>query len=121
MKKILDIGQCDRDHGLLTKLASEAGASITRAYDDADAFKKLESEPFDLIWVNRMLDSDNSYGIEIIKKLAAHPSLSVIPAMLVSNFKEAQAEAQKCGALMGFGKDNLSEPATLAAIKAVLS
>jgi len=121
MKSILDIGQCDHDHGLLTKLATKANANITRAYTAADAFEKLSSQPFDLVWVNRMLDSDNSYGIEIIKDIKNDPKLGSTPVMLVSNFPEAQADAQKVGALAGFGKDGLSAPDTLAKVVAALT
>lgn len=120
MKRILDIGQCDHDHGLLTKLATKVEAQITRAFTAKDAFERLNSEKFDLVWVNRMLDADNSFGIEIVKKLKSDAKLSHLPVMLVSNFAEAQADAQNHGALLGFGKDQLNEAGTEKAIKSAL-
>ncbi len=120
MKRILDIGQCDHDHGLLTKLATKVDAQIVRAFTAKDALEKLDTETFDLVWVNRMLDADNSFGIEIVKKLKSDNKFSHLPVMLISNFDEAQAEAQKHGALSGFGKDHLNEPTTEAAIRSAL-
>lgn len=121
MKKILDIGQCDHDHGMLQKLAQQVGAQLRRAATAQEALTMLRSERFDLVWVNRMLDADNSFGIEIIKAAKRDPSIAEIPMMLVSNFPDAQMAAVTAGALPGFGKDALHTPATIELISTALN
>ena len=120
MKRILDVGQCDHDHGLMTRLAREAGAEITRAATAEEALSKLRETTFDLVWVNRMFDADNSFGLELIKRMKSDPKLSQLPVMLISNFESAQNEAVSVGALPGLGKDHLREPVTLQRVKTAL-
>ena len=46
-------------------------------------------------------------GFDLIREIKADPDLNSLPVMLVSNFPEAQTEAQTLGALAGFGKADL--------------
>ena len=126
VKRILSVGQCDHDHGLLTNFAKQCTppgqeVELVRSATAEQALSTLRSDSVDLIWVNRMFDADNSFGIELIKALRADPLLSRIPAMLVSNFSDAQREAQANGAMQGFGKDSLKDPATIERIRNVLA
>ena len=120
MKRILDIGQCNHDHGLLSRLADSVGAQISRANTQSEAVEKLKQEKFDLIWVNRMLDADNTFGVDTIKAIKSNQDLASIPVMLISNFSQAQDDAIKVGAVKGFGKDHLSDADTLARVKEAL-
>jgi two-component system, chemotaxis family, chemotaxis protein CheY len=60
----------------------------------------------DLLLVNRLLDGQfqQESGAEVIRALAARPPDQRPSLMLISNFPEAQAEAQAAGAMPGFGK-----------------
>ena len=74
----------------------------------------------DLLLLNRELDwgFSSRTGVELMKKLRAeHPELKF---MLVSNYPEAQAEAQEAGALPGFGKRELSSPRVKEVIQTAL-
>ena len=70
--------------------------------------------------LNRELDwgFSSRTGVELMKKLRAeHPELKF---MLVSNYPEAQAEAQEAGALPGFGNRELSSPRVKEVIQTAL-
>ncbi len=89
-------------------MAERLGADVFQAYEAADAIAALHREHFDLVFVNRKLDSDYSDGTDLIKKLKDDPKTASVPVMLVSNYPEAQAEAVSLGAVYGFGKMELA-------------
>jgi two-component system chemotaxis response regulator CheY len=120
-RRILSIGQCGADHSRFTQTFREHfNAEVVSADDAAEASQWLHDGPFDLILVNRVLDSNGSSGVEIIKHLKAKPVAQPIPAMLVSNYDDAQEEAVKYGALKGFGKSALGQPAMISRVRKVL-
>lgn len=114
MKRVLSIGQCGFDHGQISSLLRGAfGAETVAAATLPEAQHKLTGEAPALILVNRKLDLDGGDGLEIVRRLQADEATKSIPLMLVSNYPEAQAEAAALGAKPGFGKKELSAPATL--------
>ncbi len=86
-----------------------------------DALEALRSEPFDLVLVNRIIDGDGSSGLDLIRAIKADPELAEVPVMLVSNYGDAQADAVAIGALRGFGKVELRDPATRDRLAEVLN
>ncbi len=70
--------------------------------------------------VNRVFDADGSSGLDFIKTLKADAALTATPVMLVSNYEDAQAQAVAVGAVPGFGKATLGQPAMLERVKAYL-
>ena len=111
MPRILSVGQCGMDHFWIGRairkiLGSEAEVAAAATFPDAIA--AIEKDRFDLVLVNRITDRDGSLGVELIKTLKAHATAGSIPVMLVSNYPEAQQEAETLGALPGFGKSNLN-------------
>jgi two-component system chemotaxis response regulator CheY len=114
MKRVLSIGQCGFDHGQISAmLRREFGAETVAAQLLPEAEHLLQGDLPALILVNRVLDFDGGDGLEIIRRLQSGAATKGIPVMLVSNYPEAQAEAGTYGAKPGFGKKQLSEPATL--------
>ena len=107
MKTVLSLGQCTFDHAQLDRAFRDL-AKIIPVSDEKGALKLLEQKPFDLVLVNREFDEDGASGIEFIKNCIPLLNAKGIPAMLVSNFPEAQAQAINAGALAGFGKAELS-------------
>ena len=121
--KILDVGQCDHDHGKLVGfLSGRFGAELDRAHGLDDARTLLERSRYRLVLVNRLLDADQTPGLDIIKALKADadPKLSGAPIMLVSNFPEAQQEAVEAGAVPGFGKAQFDDPEVVRRVSTIL-
>ncbi|REK07459.1 MAG: response regulator [Planctomycetota bacterium] len=113
MKRVLDVGQCGMDHGSIRRLIERAfDAEVAQAHDLAGALEQLRNGSFDLVLVNRKFDADYSDGLELIKRIKDDGTLAGTPVMLVSNFADAQQQAVAVGAEAGFGKAELSAPAT---------
>ncbi len=122
MKIVLDIGNCDADHGFITAmLKSNLEANVIRAHKLHDAIEALEENEVDLILINRLLDVDGSEGMIVFRELKSNPSFETIPMMLITNFEEHQTNAIAEGAVRGFGKAAISSDESLAAIKEALS
>ena len=121
-KHVLDVGQCQMDHGALRRLIeSEFAADVTQAHSAEQALAELRSGQFDLVLINRKLDADYSDGLDIIKQIKADPDLSGVNVMLVTNYAEHQAQAIAAGAAPGFGKSELMDAATIERLKPFLS
>jgi two-component system, chemotaxis family, chemotaxis protein CheY len=111
-KRVLSIGQCGPDHYSISwTLRTHFGAEVVAARNGDEALAQLQKAPFDLILVNRILDSDHTSGLQLIKQFKAAPPHDKTPMMLVSNLPDAQQQAALLGALPGFGKDMLADDA----------
>jgi two-component system, chemotaxis family, chemotaxis protein CheY len=120
-KRVLSIGQCGPDHySIAWTLRSEFGAEVVPAQDAAEAEMLLAKGEFVLVLVNRVLDSDRSSGMEIVKKLRESPTQSRIPVMLVSNYPDAHQQAVAHGALPGFGKAELGDADVIERLRPLL-
>ena len=112
-KRVLDVGQCDPDHGTITRyLTKEFDVEITRTKLPADTLEALREAPFDLVLINRKLDEDYSDGLEILQTIKADPTLSSVPVMMVTNYEEHQDASVKAGGERGFGKLEYEKPET---------
>ena len=119
--RVLDVGQCDLDHGRLAGLLSEAfGAEVDRAAQVEEAVARLQDRAYALVLVNRVLDGSHVEGLELIRRMQADEQLRSIPVMLVSNYREAQEAAVAVGARPGFGKAELGEARTRQLLATVL-
>lgn len=111
--RILDVGQCDLDHGNISRLLSSAfAATVERAATIDEAVQSVASGPFDLILVNRVLDATREEGLDLIRRLRSAEGKAV-PVMLVSNYDDAQDAAVEAGAVPGFGKGALTDSRTV--------
>ena len=119
-KRILDVGQCGMDGPRIAALLTrEFHGSVDRAHSKDEALELAATNRYDLVLVNRLLDSDRSPGLDVIAALReAHPTLRV---MLVSDFPEAQEQAEKLGALKGFGKAALQSQQTHDLLRSALT
>jgi CheY-like chemotaxis protein len=73
------------------------------------------------VLVNRKLDADSSDGIDVLRAIKEDAALAALPVMLVSNYPDAQQEAQAAGAVPGFGKAQVSSPETLELLRTYLA
>lgn len=113
-RHVLDVGNCGPDHYAIRQLLEEHfDVVVEQAHVLQDALSRLRERPFDLVTVNRVMDRDGSYGIEIIKAIKADPDLANLPVMMITNLEHHQAEAQEAGAIPGFGKRALFSPDTV--------
>ena len=121
-RRVLDVGQCCADHTRISQTLSENfDVEVFSADSFNDAVQMATESPFDLILINRLLDTDQSPGMKILQRLKTDAPTADVPVMLVSNYADAQDEAVKAGAVPGFGKAALSQPATLETLSAYLA
>ena len=119
--KVLDVGNCDLDHGNLSDLLDRHfQADVQRAHGPEDTLAALRREHYDLVTINRLMDRDGSEGLEIIRSIKADARLADTPVMMVTNFSEHQALAQQAGAVPGFGKSALNDAETIALLSEYL-
>ncbi len=112
-RRVLDVGNCDYDHGAIRALIQRhCTAEVVRAHRQADALEKLKEGPFDLVLVNRVFDEDGSEGLDLIRAMKADNDLTQVPVMLLTNYAEHQQQAALEGAVVGFGKGALKDPQT---------
>ena len=113
VRRVLDVGQCNLDHGNLTSMLTEKfGAGVERASTGQEAVEAIRAGQFDLVMINRILDVDGASGLDLIAQLKNNADTATAPTMLVSNFADAQEAAVALGALPGFGKSALTAPET---------
>jgi CheY-like chemotaxis protein len=122
VKKVLDVGQCGPDHAAICRLIeTNFQATVVQTQGPLDTLAELERGQFHLVLVNRKLDADYSDGVQIIRQIKSSPELAGIPVMLITNYPEHQKIAIEAGAVMGFGKVELSDPLTLEKLAKFLS
>jgi CheY-like chemotaxis protein len=110
-KRVLDVGNCALDHATITQLIeSSFNADVVQVHDGQQAINELSGNTYDLVLVNRLMDRDQSPGIDIIKRIKSDPQLSSVPVMLITNFSDHQKLAEAAGAEPGFGKRELGSP-----------
>jgi two-component system, chemotaxis family, chemotaxis protein CheY len=100
------VGHCNIDGPRLEREFSNKlrDTEVTRVNNDDDLERASESNCA-MLMINREPVGFDRDGLEIVRKLKeSHPDLRV---MLVSDYEDAQAEAQQLGALPGFGKSEI--------------
>jgi CheY-like chemotaxis protein len=120
-KRVLSVGQCWADHGSISRtLKQEFGAEVVNAETGDAALEQIRQGGFALVLVNRVFDADGAAGLDLIRLVKSDPALRSQPVMLVSNYEDAQEEAEKLGALSGFGKASLGRPHMLERVRPLL-
>jgi CheY-like chemotaxis protein len=116
--RILDVGQCGFDGPRMAALwRDQLGATVDRVANGKDAVERLKNGDYDVVLVNRVLAADGSSGLDVIEDLLS--ANTSVPVMLVSDLTDAQDAAVALGAVRGFGKADLGEPATLELVASV--
>ena len=119
-KRILLVGHCGVDGPRLKDELSRAlpGVEVERINSDDD-LRRTVGEGADLLLVNREPVGFEGEGLDLIKQVKGeHPDCKV---MLVSDYPEAQQEAQQAGAMKGFGKSEMGSPALAEHVKQALA
>ncbi|HMP02140.1 MAG TPA: hypothetical protein PKD86_07125 [Gemmatales bacterium] len=110
--RVLSVGQCYADGPALERAVAEHfQAQVDHAATAAEAQAALANGLPALVLVNRIFDADGGSGLDFIRALRSDPRLKTVPIMLVSNYADWQSQAVALGAVPGFGKDALGQPA----------
>jgi two-component system chemotaxis response regulator CheY len=118
---VLSVGQCAFDHTRIARhLELTFGARVRGVSSFDEALGALRRTRYDLVLVNRVNDEDGAPGVELIRSVKSMANLADVPMMLVSNYGDAQEEAEALGALPGFGKADLASEQTRQRLAAVL-
>lgn len=121
-KRILSIGNCGYDHGNIAAVVQKHfAADVDNADSATAAFASLRQAKYDLVLVNRVFDADGDSGLKFIKRLKTEPMTKDIPVMLISNYADAQADAEAAGAAPGFGKRQIGKPQLVEHLKRFLA
>jgi len=116
--RIALVGHCTPDAAMLRSMLARAlPGSAIELVNDEPALR--DAKHAGLLLVNRVLDGSFGAvqsGIELIRLLHADASFAG-RTMLVSNYPEAQAEAEAVGSHPGFGKSDLYDPETIARVQ----
>ncbi|MEM1108921.1 MAG: hypothetical protein AAGH99_09555 [Planctomycetota bacterium] len=104
------VGHCGFDGASLKRLAQSAlpNAEVVAVNHQKDLDRVAHRHS--LLLINRVLDGrfDAQSSLEMIEQLAAREDAPKM--MLISNYPDAQAEAEAAGALPGFGKSDVGRP-----------
>jgi hypothetical protein len=110
-KKVLLVGHCGPDSSYLRMAIRKADASaeVLMADDPQELTSHLTGD-VDLVLFNRELGYgfEEPLGVDVIRKLKA--TMPRQKTMLVSNYPDAQRDAEVAGALPGFGKREIGTP-----------
>ncbi len=122
MTKIALVGHCGIDGPRIQAQINSIlnGATVTTA-NDPESLQRVCDEGVNLLLFNRELGAgfDGEEGVEVMREL--HESHPDIKMMLISDYPDAQAQAEKLGAVAGFGKADLGTPKVEKALKNALS
>ena len=118
MPDVMLVGHCGPDAIMLKTVVQralpEASVELINDHEALDA--SLAGDV--MLLVNRELDGDfrtGTGGIDLIRHLTE--SGATAPMLLVSNFEDAQAQAEAAGAMPGFGKSDLYHDDTTQRLK----
>lgn len=119
-KRILLVGHCLPDRYLLARVMKKAAPEAEIEHANTDHALNEHLDQTDALFVNRVLDGHFAHqsGIDLIRDLLS--SGNALVAVLISNYEDAQREAEEAGALPGFGKSELGRDSTRERIRAAL-
>jgi hypothetical protein len=109
-KRILLVGHCGVDGPRLqTEIASFLSeAEVLRINSEAELKRECEDGAHLLLINRELLGFTPRLGIDLVRELSQrYPGQKLI---LVSDYDDAQQEAQGAGALPGFGKADIGSP-----------
>ena len=118
--RILLVGHCGVDGPRLKDELSKAlpSAKVERINSDAE-LRTAVGEGEALLLINREPVGFEGEGLDLIKRVKGdHPDCKV---MLVSDYPDAQKEAEQAGALKGFGKSEMGSPSLAEHVKRALA
>jgi len=121
IKRIVLVGHCGFDSSQLESFVrrTAGGVDVISAGGQKDV--EAHASPESLLLINRQLGwgFDAKSGVDLISRLSeveAPPKL-----MLISNYADAQQQAEEAGALPGFGKAQIGSAEATATLRDALA
>lgn len=114
--RVVLVGHCGPDAFMLRRAVEQAvPGSVVEANTEE---KALWASPADLLLVNRVLDGwyEDESGLRLIGEAARRG----VPALLISNYTDAQEAAVAAGGKPGFGKTEVRSEKASRAIRGAL-
>lgn len=118
------VGHCGPDSWMLKSMVQRTLPNAEISMINSAEQLWSESATLQVLLINRVLEGEfpSKSGIELIRALTEKSkSSTVLQALLISNFPDAQAEAEAVGALPGFGKSELNQPAAADKLRAAFN
>ncbi len=104
---ILDVCPCSFDHADMRKVIEKVCmATVEQVRTGAQALDFIAKRRYHLVLINRTLDGPMD-GLSLLAALRRQTNPP--PAMLISNYVDAQTSARQMGALPGFGRAQIEE------------
>lgn len=95
MAKVLVVEDDDSNAHLAALFLERSGHSVMSCEGGQSALDSLDHHTFDLVVLDlRLPDMD---GLELIRRLRAHPSMSAVPILAVTASRDAEQEAEASG------------------------
>jgi two-component system, chemotaxis family, chemotaxis protein CheY len=115
MTRVVLVGHCGADSGMLRSAVQRALPECEVTHVDRAKDLENKADGSSLLLVNRVLPGGlgESSGIDLIRRLQERDAPHRPAAMLISNYEDAQRQAEAAGALPGFGKAELGQPETV--------
>ncbi len=106
------VGHCGPDSWMLKSMVQRTLPDATILMINSAAELTEATPTLRVLLINRILDGDfpSESGLDLINSLPKNNQQANPRAILISNFEDAQAEAQAAGAAPGFGKSQLNQP-----------
>jgi len=111
IRKAVLVGHCGPDAAMLRSVVTDAMPNVPVESADTAAAVAASAEEGNPLLINRVLDGefDTDSGVELIGRLARRDQPPKL--MLISNYAYARQAAIDAGALPGFGKAAIYQPA----------
>lgn len=107
-QRVLIVGHCMPDHCMIASIISQHfAADVEQAHTIDTALATMQQRRYAVVLVNRIIDSDGSDGLELIRRAKQAPELAHVPVMMISNHADAHERAVAAGGVRGFGKGEI--------------
>jgi len=112
IEKVMLVGHCGFDAGSLARAVSRVAGDLPVSLINTQQQLDEQADGSTLLLINRILDGrfDARSGVALIEQFTGRDDAPAM--MLISNFDDAQADAQQAGAMPGFGKAQMDSPQT---------
>ena len=121
IKRVVLVGHCGFDSSAIQRTVEKALPDVAVGMAHNQNQLEQSADGGSLLLINRVLDGrfNTTSCYEMIEELAGREDPPKM--MLVSNYDDAQRQAEQAGAMPGFGKNQLGSPELAEKLRAAVS